>query len=100
MKVPRSELCREAHTLFGLLPKITRLNFGLGAETGEGYGTAFAASRQIGGIDCANNNSAGANVLTDSLSRYISVERCRPYEVLLRQWHPTRVLIRTYLKIV
>ncbi len=79
--------------VLGLLPKMRRLNFGLGAETGEGYGTAFAASRQIGGIDRADSSPAGADIHTDSLTRDVSYERYRSVKVLLRKWCTTRVLI-------
>ncbi len=63
------------------------------SQTGEGYGTAFTASRQIGGIDRTDSSPAGANVFTNSLTGDFSLERCRRDEVLLREWCTTRVLI-------
>ncbi len=79
--------------MFGLVVKNGAARLQFGSRTGEGYGTAFTGSRQIGGINRADSGPAGANVFTNSLARDISLERCRRDEVLLREWCTTRVLI-------
>ncbi len=71
--------------MFRLVAKNEAAKLQCGSRTGEGYGTAFTGSRQIGGIDRTDSSPAGANVSPDSLTRDIFLERCRRDEVLLRE---------------